>query len=146
VASYKTAFGARMITFHGNRLFFQVIKPVPFGSGHSSSEFPSRINTVRDRARVFEDSLGLLSNFVIAVKDRDGHTIVDNFSFLDQPVTPGEVGEWAQVLIRQWNGPVDEFVVPMMWEEVPSNTPNGSANLIFHCPLEPGWREKLRFV
>jgi hypothetical protein len=34
----------------------------------------------------------------------------------------------------------------MMWEEVAPDTPNGSANLVFHCPLELGWREKLRFV
>jgi hypothetical protein len=46
--------------------------------------------------------------------------------------------ERAEALLRRWRSKGTlEFVVPVMWD---------NDETTFHCPLELGWREKLRFV
>jgi peptidoglycan hydrolase-like protein with peptidoglycan-binding domain len=136
---YKRAFGARMITYHECRLLFQRMTPVAFASGHSSAEFPLSNNTARDRARVFEDPIGLLPNLVIAARDLDGHTKVTNFSFVEPPFNEDAILGWAEFLLRRWQvTKPTSFVVPMMWKN--------AGETIFHCPLEIGWALKLKFV
>lgn len=133
---YKRGFGARMVTFHPVRLLFLHVKPVQFAPGHSPSEFPFANNTARDRARVFNDPLGELTTLVVAVRDLDGHTNVFDFSFVEKLVKT-DIQQWAEVLIGAWRGPQGEFIMPVMWD---------NAERSFSCPVELGWREKLRFV
>ncbi len=133
---YKEAFRALMITFHPVRLLFLRIRPVAFVSGHSAADFPFANNTVRDRARVFTDPFGELTTLVIAARDLDGHTLVDDFSFVDR-LNRTDIQEWAEVIIGRWAGTAGEFVIPVMWD----NTERS-----FSCPAEDSWRAKLAFV
>jgi len=137
VRGYKRAFGAALITFHGCRLLFMELKPAQMKAGRHVAEFSSDDNTTQARLRTFDDPLGLLSPMLIAIVDRDGHTRVDDESFLEHR-TPSEIRGWAIFLLRVWKEQSPErFVVPVMWE---------NSETTFHCPLEPGWREKLQSV
>jgi hypothetical protein len=137
VRTYKTAFGATMITFHGCRLLFMRCSPAQMKAGRHVAEFNGDDNTTKARLRTFDDPLGLLSPMLLAIVDRDGHTQVDDESFLERR-SPSEVRGWAISLLRVWKeeSPAS-FVIPVMWENTETT---------FHCPLEPGWRDKLRFV
>jgi hypothetical protein len=137
VRTYKKAFGARLMTFHACRLFFLRFVPDQTKPGRHVSEFSSQNNTATARLRAFEDPIGLLSPLLLAVHDIDGHTRVEQESFMEQR-NPQQIRGWAEFLLRQWGEEAPKgFVVPVMWD---------NSELTFHCPLEPGWRQKLRLV
>jgi len=137
LGAYKSAFGAQAISFHGCRLLFMPFVLDQMKPGKHVADFSEDNNTARARLRKFNDPIGLLSPMMLAVADIDGHTHVEQESFIEHR-TPDEVHGWAEFLVRQWSDPAPErFVVPIMWE---------NSELTFHCPLEVGWREKLKFV
>jgi hypothetical protein len=135
---YKRAFGARIVTFHGTRLLFLRIVPQQFTAGHTvDGELATHPSDATRRFRGFHDSLGEISSMLIGVLDKDGATHVETFTLIEHR-SPKEILGWAEALIRKWKvkNPL-EFVVPVMWD---------NSEKTFHCPMESGWREKLRFV
>ncbi|WP_343714760.1 peptidoglycan-binding domain-containing protein [Inquilinus sp.] len=137
VSTYKAAFGAAMITFHGCRLLFVEVRPAQIKAGRSIDEFRGFANTVRRRIRVFDDPIGLLSPLALQIDDIDGHTRVATIAVIEQ-LLAGQAGGWAEFMVRRWRqASPSAFVMPVMWE-------NGE--LTYHCPLEEGWRRKLQFV
>ncbi len=137
ILTYKKAFGARMITYHGCRLLYLRVRPQQIKAGHTIAELEDKPITPKVRHRTFEDPIGLLWPMVIFIQDLDGHTRVEDYALIGHR-SPEQIAGWAEFLLRQW-GPTDpeEFVLPVMWD-------NGE--LTFHCPLEAGWRQKLSYV
>jgi hypothetical protein len=137
VGSYKKAFGARAITYHGCRLLYLRIRPQQIKAGHTIAELEAKPITRAIRHRTFEDPIGLLWPMVIFIEDLDGHTRVRDFTLIVHRSSEQVVG-WAEFLIRQWRKTdALEFVLPVMWDD---------KELTFHCPLEPGWRQKLNII
>jgi|GEM_PF-3169344 len=137
VTGYKKAFGAQLISFHGCRLLFMFFVLDQMKRGKHVADFSDANNTAVARLRTFDDPIGLLSPMMLALHDIDGHTRVEQESFIEQR-TPDQVHGWAEFLVRRWGDPApDRFVVPIMWD---------NKELTFHCPLEAGWRQKLQFV
>ena len=134
---YKAFFAAVTITYHSCRLLFIPFKPDQVKPGRSVAEFNSDKNTAKARLRTFDDPIGLLSPLLLAIVDVDGHTHVQHESFLDHR-SPEQVLGWANFLLRQWRESAPTgFVVPIMWD---------NSELTFYCPLEVGWRQKLKYV
>ena len=134
---YKDAFGARMITFHACRLLFMPFILDQMKPGHRVADFSSAKNTAKARLRTFDDPIGLLSPMMLALVDKDGHSHVEQESFIEQR-SSRQIKGWAEFLLRRWQDPSpNRLVVPMMWE---------NTERTFHCPLESGWRQKLAFV
>ena len=74
---------------------------------------------------------------LIGILDKDGATQVESFTLIEKRI-PSDIQGWAEALLRRWKlKEPSEFVLPVMWD-------NGEKT--FHCPLELGWREKLRSV
>ena len=138
VRHYKRAFGARMITFHGTRLLFLRIVPQQFKPGNTvDGQLATNPSDATRRFRGFHDSLGEISSILIGVLDKDGHTQVEAFTLIERRIA-SDVHGWAEALLRRWKAKESlEFVVPVMWD---------NDERTFHCPLEIGWRQKLRFV
>jgi hypothetical protein len=137
VEEYKRAFGAKMVTYHPVRVLFLPINPSRMQPGYTIDQYRQVTNLPWDRARVFDDPIGLLWPLLIDVVDLDGHTKVASNSYIDQP-TPDQIRGWAEFLIRQWReGAPRGFVLPVMWDD---------KELTYHCPLEPGFALKLRRV
>lgn len=135
---YKRAFGARLITFHGSRLLFLRIAPQQFKPGNTvDGQLATNPSDATRRFRGFHDNLGEISSMLIGVLDKDGATQVEAFTLIERRI-PSDVQGWAEALLRRWKAKASlEFVVPVMWD---------NDETTFHCPLELGWREKLRFV
>ncbi len=135
---YKRAFGARIITFHSTRLLFLRIAPQQFKTDHTvDGEIDTHPSDATRRFRGFHDPLGEIASMLIGALDKDGATQVESFSLIEKRI-PRDIQSWAEALLRRWRSKESmEFVVPAMWD-------NGETT--FYCPLELGWREKLRFV
>lgn len=137
MAAYKSAFGAQMISSHPCRLLFLPFLLDQMKPGKHVAEFSDANNAAATRLRTFEDPIGLLSPIILAIHDIDGHTHVEQESFIEER-SLDQVHGWAEFLVRQWGDPAPaRFVVPIMWD---------NKELTFHCPLEVGWRGKLQFV
>lgn len=141
VAGYKSAFGAKSITYHPCRLLFVRIRPQRFKNGTTAAKTyannSSKLNSTL-RERVFDDPIGLLWPMLLAVHDIDGHTNIESFALIEHGA-PDQIEGWAEFLIREWrwSSNADQFVVPVMWQ-------NDEIPLTFYCPLEDGWRSKLQ--
>lgn len=135
VADYKRAMGAVLTTSHTSRLLFLHVKPKPFDGRHNLSEASKFRSNKRDRHRIFEDPIGLLSPLIFEVSAVEGDPSISVQTFLEDP-TPQQVGGWAEFMVRQWRPmPTGDFVVPVMWE-----TQNDTS---FSTPLEAEWSAKL---
>lgn len=146
VEKYKKAFGARMITYHPSRLFFLRFILDQMNPGFSVASFPDNSSETA-RLRKFDDPIGLLSPMMLAIHDIDGHTRVEQESFIERR-SPGQILGWAKFLLRQWReSSPGGFVVPIMWQNTKDiEEINGKKTHTFHCPLEDGWRKLLKFV
>jgi hypothetical protein len=138
VRDYKRAFGAVGITCHTSRLLYLHIKPKAFDRAHNLESAAEFISGKVERLRVLDDPIGLLGPLILNVQAVEHDPSVGVHSFLKDP-SPGQVGGWAEFLVRQWDPvPTPEFIVPVMWQTDDETT--------FFTPLEPGWREKLVFI
>jgi hypothetical protein len=138
VTEYKLAFGAMGISYHSCRLVFVEVVPQQTKPGDRViSLMTKHPSTKTQRYRGLADPMGLLEPILIGIKDIDGHVRLETYTVSERRSTR-EIAGWAEFLIRQWDiQDPKSFVMPVMWE-------NGETT--FHCPLEPVWREKLKYV
>jgi hypothetical protein len=136
--AYKLAFGCMMISAPKCRMFFLRIRPHLPGRGQTMSGLSSgRATTANTRRRFFQQPKvgNVTSPIIIDVRDIDGHTRVDNESFISATIA---TNAWAKEFNKEWNGGLpNNFILPVMWDNDESS---------YHCPNETGYRTKLTFV
>lgn len=139
VSSYKSTFGAAMITFHGCRMLFLSIKPDRVKDDLTVDEiFINLKDNPKFRTRKFIDPKGLMSSLIIGVIDVDGHAQVRDVSLIEDAKDPAMISKWANVFLGRWNErETFAFTVPVMWPD---------DQLTYFGPLEDGWRQELDYV
>lgn len=148
LAAYKTLFSAAMVTAPKCRMFYQRARPHKPLRGQTMAKLAAgRPATGKTRRRVFEPGsfpsgdpgLAAAGTLILDIRDIDGHTQVDNESFMEHPE---RAIAWARTIDSEWRlaprgAGTNSFVVPVMWD-------NDEAS--YHVPTDMGYRLKLAFA